>query len=81
MIYRATACGDNAPGPVTICPKQAAREFFATYPLRKKCHVWAGHYVNGEFRPLHWRPGLPRPVWPDICRANIETMGERRRAA
>lgn len=76
MPYRAIG-KDNLPGPVTTCPKQAAREFFAAYPSRKLCNVFAGHYVAGEFRPLHWQPGQPIPHWRNVARRTIERMGAR----
>ena len=76
MAFRAIGKG-NIPGPVTTCPKQAAREFFAAYPLRRKCHVFAGSHAAGRFVADSYKPGEPIPAWRDVTRQTIEAMGAR----
>lgn len=76
MVYRAIGKG-NVPGPVTVCPKQAAREFFAAYPLRRKCNVFAGSHAAGRFVAATYKPGEPIPAWRDVTRQTIERIEGR----
>jgi hypothetical protein len=76
MAFRAIGKGD-IPGPVTTCPKQAAREFFAAYPARRVCHVIAGSHAAGAFIPAKYEPGRPGQFWRDVTRRTIDAMGAR----
>ena len=54
MAFRAISPG-VMPAPVTVCPKQAALEFFRLYPWRKACRVALGTHASGEFIAEPWR--------------------------
>lgn len=75
MVYRAIR--GNLAGPVTVCPKQAAREFFAAFPLRRKCCIISGTHAAGSFIPAPYEPGRPPEHYAEITRGNIETIGAR----
>ncbi len=74
MPYRAIS-KDNLPGPVTTCPKQAAREFFAAYPTKRICSVISGTHATGRFIAAPYVPGNPPEHWRNVTRSTIETMG------
>lgn len=69
--YQASAKGDRK---TADSPREAAKQFFSSFPSRRKCNIIEGK-VDGHFFVVTY--GDPWPAsWKDVTKKTIETLPE-----